>query len=80
MCLILRPIQLPPVRGVPTTNSYFYKGPNELVNGYNPPFEGHFDPTLSLINSDTLKLIDDKPSAHLSITTITILDKRLWQV
>jgi hypothetical protein len=28
-----RPLQLPPVRGVPTTNSYFYKGPDELVNG-----------------------------------------------
>ena len=55
-----RPIQLPPVSGVPTTNSYFYNGPNELVNGYNPPFEGRFDPTLSLINSDTLKLIDDR--------------------
>ena len=55
-----RPIQLPPVRGVPTTNSYFYKGPNELVNGYNPPFAGHYNPILSLINSDTLKLVDDQ--------------------
>src|SRR3982751_2375630 len=25
---------LPPVPGVPTGNSYFYKGPNELINGY----------------------------------------------
>ena len=55
-----RPIPLPPVPGVPTANSYFYKGPNELVNGYNPPFEGSFDPILSLINGDTLKLIDDQ--------------------
>ena len=55
-----RPIQLPPVPGVPTTNSYFYKSPNELVNGYNTPFEGRFDPTLSLINSDTLELINDR--------------------
>src|SRR5437764_6372995 len=30
-----RPIQLPPVPGVPTTNSYLYKCPNELVNCYN---------------------------------------------
>ena len=36
------------------------KASNELVNGYNPPFEGHYDPILSLINSDTLKLIDDQ--------------------
>jgi len=55
-----RPVPLPPVPGVPTANSYFYKGPNELVNGYNPPFEGSFDPILSLINGDTLKLIDDQ--------------------
>ena len=54
------PIQLPPVPGVPTANSYFYKGPNELVNGYNPPFGGSFDPILSLINGDTLKLLDDQ--------------------
>ena len=54
-----RPIKLPRIRGVPTANSYFYEGPNELVNGYNPPFDGDFDPILSLINSDTLKLIDD---------------------
>lgn len=53
-----RPIQLPPVPGVPTSNSFFYKGPDQLVNGYNPPFKGHFDPTLSLINGDTLRLID----------------------
>src|ERR1051326_1391553 len=33
-----RPVPLPCVPGVPTANSYFYKGPNELVNGYNPPF------------------------------------------
>lgn len=52
------PIQLPPIPGVPTTNSFFYKGPDQLVNGYNPPFKGRFDPTLSLINGDTLKLID----------------------
>src|SRR5215813_10620565 len=52
-----RPIQLPHVRGVPTTNSFFYKGPNQLVNGYTPPFQGPFDPTLALITSDTLKLI-----------------------
>ena len=45
---------------VPTANSYFYKGPNELVNGYNPPFGGSFDPILSLINGDTLKLLDDQ--------------------
>ena len=55
-----RPIPLPPVPGVPTANSYFYKGPNELVNGYNPPFGGSFDPILSLINGDTLKLLDDQ--------------------
>jgi hypothetical protein len=55
-----RPIPLPPVPGVPTANSYFYKGPNELVNGYNPPFEGSFDSILSLINGDTLRLIDDQ--------------------
>jgi hypothetical protein len=55
-----RPIPLPPVPGVPTANSYFYKGPNELVNGYNPPFEGSFDPLLPLINGDTLKLINDQ--------------------
>ena len=54
------PIPLPPVSGVPTANSYFYKGPNELVNGYNPPFGGCFDPILSLINGDTLKLLDDQ--------------------
>jgi len=54
-----RPIELPPVRGVPTSNSYFYKSPNELVNGYNPPFDGNFNPILSLVNSNTLKLIDD---------------------
>src|SRR5215467_2351547 len=54
------PIQLPRIPGVPTSNSYFYKGPNELVNGYNPPFEGSFNPILSLINGDTLKLIDDQ--------------------
>jgi hypothetical protein len=54
------PIPLPPVPGVPTANSYFYKGPNELVNGYNPPFGGSFDPILSLINGDTLKLLDDQ--------------------
>ena len=53
------PIELPRVRGVPTSNSYFYNGPNELVNGYNPVFDGAFDPILSLINSNTLKLIDD---------------------
>src|SRR6266576_7278271 len=29
-----RPVPLPCVPGVPTANSYFYKGPNELVNGY----------------------------------------------
>src|ERR1044071_10481565 len=39
-----RPVPLPCVPGVPTANSYFYKGPNELVNGYNPPFEGSFYP------------------------------------
>jgi hypothetical protein len=55
-----RPIPLPRVPGVPTANSYFYKGANELVNGYNPPFEGSFYPILSLINGDTLKLIDDQ--------------------
>jgi len=55
-----RPIPLPRVPGVPTANSYFYKGPNELVNGYNPPFEGSFDPLLPLINGDTLKLINDQ--------------------
>jgi hypothetical protein len=54
------PISLPSVPGVRTTNSYLYKGPNELVNGYNPPFEGYYDPILSLISSDTLKLIDDQ--------------------
>src|ERR1700756_4371606 len=43
-----RPAPLPSVRGVPTANSYFYKGPNELVNGYNPPFEAYCDPILSL--------------------------------
>src|SRR5215469_11370871 len=47
-----RPNPLPPVPGVPTGNSYFYKGPNELINGYNPPFEGFFDPILSLISGD----------------------------
>jgi len=55
-----RPAPLPPVPGVPTGNSYFYKGPNELINGYNPPFEGSFDPILSLISGDTLKLLDDQ--------------------
>src|SRR5262245_21252626 len=55
-----RPIPLPHVPGVPTANSYFYKGPNELVNGYNPPVEGSFDPILSLINGDILKLINDR--------------------
>src|SRR5215469_6595327 len=55
-----RPVPLPSVRGVPTANSYFYKGPNELVNGYNPPFERYCDPLLSLINGGTLKLIDDQ--------------------
>jgi hypothetical protein len=57
-----RPIQLPPVPGVPPNcgNCYFYKSPNELVNGYNPPFDGSFDPILSLISGDTLKLLDDQ--------------------
>jgi hypothetical protein len=55
-----RPAPLPPVPGVPTGNSYFYKGPNELINGYNPPFEGSFDPILSLVSGDTLKLLDDQ--------------------
>ena len=55
-----RPVPLPRVPGVPTANSYFYKGPNELVNGYNPPFDGSFDSLLSLINGDTLKLINDQ--------------------
>jgi hypothetical protein len=55
-----RPVPLPRVPGVPTGNSYFYKGPNELINGYNPPFEGSFDPILSLISGDTLKLLDDQ--------------------
>jgi hypothetical protein len=55
-----RPVPLPAVPGVPTGNSYFYKGPNELINGYNPPFEGSFDPILSLISGDTLKLLDDQ--------------------
>jgi len=55
-----RPNPLPPVPGVPTGNSYFYKGPNELINGYNPPFEGSFDPILSLISGNTLKLLDDQ--------------------
>jgi hypothetical protein len=54
------PILLPPTPGVPTANSYFYKDPNQLINGYNPPFRGRFDPFLSLVNSDTLKLIDDE--------------------
>ena len=54
-----RPVPLPCVPGVPAANSYFYKEPNELVNGYNPPFEGSFYPLLSLINGDTLELIDD---------------------
>lgn len=52
------PIALPPVPGVPTTNSFFYKGPNQLVNGYNPSYKGHFDPILSVLNSSTLKLIN----------------------
>jgi hypothetical protein len=55
-----RPVPLPRVPGVRTGNSYFYKGPNELINGYNPPFEGSFDPILSLISGDTLKLVDDQ--------------------
>jgi hypothetical protein len=54
------PIPLPPITGVPSGNSYFYDGSNQLVNGYNPPFKGQFDPLLSLINSATLKLIDDE--------------------
>jgi hypothetical protein len=54
-----RPVPLPHVPGVPTGNSYFYKDPNELINGYNPPFEGSFNPILSLISGDTLKLLDD---------------------
>src|SRR5215510_9794566 len=55
-----RPVPLPRVPRVPTGNSYFYKSPNELINGYNPPFEGSFNPILSLISGDTLKLLDDQ--------------------
>lgn len=54
------PIPLPRVPGVSTANSYLYKGPNKLVNGYNPPFGGSFAPILSLINGATLKLLDDQ--------------------
>jgi hypothetical protein len=54
------PFPFPPLTGVPTGNSYFYEGADQLVNGYNAPLKGPVNDVVSWNSSNTVKLLDDK--------------------